>query len=179
MLVKLAKCYSLWCQTLYDCMDCSLSGFPDCSLLGSPVHGILQARILEWVAILFSRGSAQPEDWTQVSCIAGRFFTIYTWTVFISSKILHSQLPKSLSEMFPWLSMPSSKLLCLVNIHSWGPGSKDASSSNFPWSLRPHQVWPEAVMSPWFFSEWYFSLAIMDGSDHLIIFWPMFSLYWD
>ena len=39
------------------------------------VHGILQARILEWGAFPFSRGSSQPRDWTQVSCIAGRFFT--------------------------------------------------------------------------------------------------------
>ena len=39
------------------------------------VHGILQARILEWVAVSFSRGSSQPRDWTQVSHIAGRFFT--------------------------------------------------------------------------------------------------------
>ena len=39
------------------------------------VHGILQARILEWVAFPFSRGSLQLRDWTQVSCIAGRFFT--------------------------------------------------------------------------------------------------------
>ena len=39
------------------------------------VHGILQARILEWVAVPFSRGSFQPRDQTQVSCIAGRFFT--------------------------------------------------------------------------------------------------------
>ena len=39
------------------------------------VHGILQARILEWVAIPFSKGSSQPRDQTQVSCIAGRFFT--------------------------------------------------------------------------------------------------------
>ena len=42
---------------------------------GSSVHGILQERILEWVAIPFSRGSSQPRDQTQVSCIAGRFFT--------------------------------------------------------------------------------------------------------
>ena len=47
----------------------------DSSLPGSSVHGILQARILEWVAISFSRRSSQPKDWTQVSCIAGRFFT--------------------------------------------------------------------------------------------------------
>ena len=45
------------------------------SLPDSSVHGILQARILEWVAFLFSRGSSQPRDWTQVSCIAGGFVT--------------------------------------------------------------------------------------------------------
>ena len=39
------------------------------------VHGILQARILEWVAFPFSRASSQPRDRTQVSCITGRFFT--------------------------------------------------------------------------------------------------------
>ena len=50
----------------------------DCSLPGSYVHGILQARILEWVAILFSKGSSQPRDRTWVSCITGRFFTIWT-----------------------------------------------------------------------------------------------------
>ena len=43
--------------------------------LCDPVHGILQARILEWVAFPFSRGSSQPRDQTQVSCIACGFFT--------------------------------------------------------------------------------------------------------
>ena len=57
------------CPTLCDPMDCSLPG---------SVHGILQARILEWVAISFSRGSSQPRDWTQVSHIAGRCFTVRT-----------------------------------------------------------------------------------------------------
>ena len=47
------------------------------NLPDSSVHGILQARILEWVAILFSSGSSLPRDWTQVSCIAGRFFTYW------------------------------------------------------------------------------------------------------
>ena len=49
----------------------------DCSLSGSSVHGILQARLLEWVAILFSRGSSWPKDWTRVSHIAGRFFSVW------------------------------------------------------------------------------------------------------
>ena len=47
----------------------------DCSPPGSSVHGISQARILEWVAISFSRGSSQPRNQTQVSCMAGGFFT--------------------------------------------------------------------------------------------------------
>ena len=49
----------------------------DCSPLGSSVHGILQARILEWVAISFYRGSSWPRDWTWVLCIASGFLTIW------------------------------------------------------------------------------------------------------
>ena len=49
----------------------------DCSPPGSSIHGIHQARILEWVAISFSRGSSQPRDWTQVSHIAGRCFNLW------------------------------------------------------------------------------------------------------
>ena len=49
----------------------------DCSPPGSSVHGILQARILEWIAISFSRGSSQPRDRTQVSCSAGRCFILW------------------------------------------------------------------------------------------------------
>ena len=46
----------------------------DCNLLGFSVHGILQARILEWVAISFSRGSSRPRDRTPVSRMGGRHF---------------------------------------------------------------------------------------------------------
>ena len=49
----------------------------DCSPPGPSVHGIFPAGILEWVAISFSRRSFWPRDWTQVSCIIGRFFTIW------------------------------------------------------------------------------------------------------
>ena len=49
----------------------------DYSLPGSSVHGIFQARILEWVAMPFSRGSSQPRDQTRVSHIAGRLFTLW------------------------------------------------------------------------------------------------------
>ena len=49
----------------------------DCCLPGSSVHGILQARILEWVAISFSRGSSRPRDRTWVSRISGRRFNLW------------------------------------------------------------------------------------------------------
>ena len=62
------------CLTLCDPMGCSPPGFS--------VHGILQARILEWVAGLFTRGSSQPGDQTHVSlrfsALVGRFFTTST-----------------------------------------------------------------------------------------------------
>ena len=58
--------------------SCRLFGTPmDCSPPGSSVHGIRQARLLEWVAIPFSKGFSRPRDRTRVSCIAGRFFTVW------------------------------------------------------------------------------------------------------
>ena len=56
-----------FCLTLCDLMDCSLPG--------SSVHGILYGRILEWVAVHFSRRSSELRDQTCISCIAGGFFT--------------------------------------------------------------------------------------------------------
>ena len=57
------------CPILCDPMDCSLPG--------SSVHGIFQARVLEWVAISFARRSSRPRDRSQVSLIVGRHFTIW------------------------------------------------------------------------------------------------------
>ena len=65
-LIIVKVCIAQSCLTLCSPMDCSPPG--------SSVHGISQARILEWIAIPFSRVSSQPRDWTQVSCIAGSFF---------------------------------------------------------------------------------------------------------
>ena len=58
------------CANLCDPMDCSLADFS--------IRGIFQPRVLEWDAISFSRGSSRPGDQTQVSCIAGICFTLYT-----------------------------------------------------------------------------------------------------
>ena len=59
-----------WCKVAQLCL--TLCDPMDCSLPGSSIHGIFQARELEWVAISFSRRSSQPGDWTQVSHIVGR-----------------------------------------------------------------------------------------------------------
>ena len=57
------------CLSLFDPTDCNASG--------SSIHGILQARILEWGAIPFSKEYFQPRNWTWTSGIAGKFFTIW------------------------------------------------------------------------------------------------------
>ena len=75
------------CLILCDPMDCSLPG--------SSVHGILQARILEWAAMPSSRASSQPRDWTQVSCIAGRFFIVWATREALSIYRRHSLQPLS------------------------------------------------------------------------------------
>ena len=76
------------CLTLCDPVDCSPPG--------SSVHGILQTKILELAAIPFSRRASQPRDWTQISCIAGRFFTTWatrkaqnTWKIYADIVFWH------------------------------------------------------------------------------------------
>ena len=77
------------CPTLCDSMDCSLQS--------SSVHGTLQARVLEWVAISFSRGSSRPRDRIQVSRIAGRRFTIWATREGHKMKNILNNIQKSYS----------------------------------------------------------------------------------
>ena len=66
----------------------------DCSPPGSSVHGILQARVLEWVAIPFSRGSSWARDWTLASHIVGRPVTLWTtWEAQLSFLFAHNRTP--------------------------------------------------------------------------------------
>ena len=66
--------YIEWAEVAQPCP--ALCNPMDYSLPGSSVHGIFQARILEWGAISFSRRSSQPRDWIRVSCVVGRCFTV-------------------------------------------------------------------------------------------------------
>ena len=69
--MKLTLCACI--QLLQSCP--TLCKPVDCSPPGSAVHGILQARRLEWAAISFSRGSSQPRNQTHISCMQDGFFT--------------------------------------------------------------------------------------------------------
>ena len=98
-----------------------------CSLPGSSVHGILQARILEWVAIPFSRESSWSRDWTWVSHIAGRFFyhlslkrRPFTFTFFFRLRIFASIFIKD-------------TCVCVL-VAQWCPILWDAVAYNLPGS---------------------------------------------
>ena len=91
----------------------------DCSL---PVLGIFQARILEWVAISFCRGSSQPRNWTWASCIAGRFF----YRLISELKVTLKALQVSRHLAFPpqsqhWWPEPLSNLISVTGTLHW-PG---------------------------------------------------------
>ena len=104
--------------SLYITCVCVLSGSVcptlcdpvDCSPLGSSVHRIFQARILEWVAISYSKGSFWPRDWTQSlasPASTGRFFTTRaTWAAYIVLSCVHRQYwwPKSIRANFSVLA---------------------------------------------------------------------------
>ena len=99
------------CPTFCDPMDCSPPSFS--------VHGILQARMLEWVASPFSRGSSWPRDRIQVSHIVGGFFTIWTM-LFLQFPIHHKPGPQCCSttnnhmrENFKWASALLKQVTCL------------------------------------------------------------------
>ena len=89
----------------------------DCSLPGSTFHGILQARVLEWVAISFSRGSSRPRDRTLISCIPGRRFNL--WATREAHVIkLCSFYRQSISKSGNWITCPQfvNPIICILSI---------------------------------------------------------------
>ena len=101
------------CPTLWDLMDCSQPG--------SSLHGILQARILEWVIIHFSRGSSKPRSRTGVSCKAGGFFT--TWATREFGEMSQIQMATCSMITFIWTvqaSIGGSRDRSLAVAGDWG-----------------------------------------------------------
>ena len=82
----------------------------DCSPPDSSVHGIYQARVLEWVAISFSRRSSWPRDWTWVSRVAGRHFTLWATREALPKKSLsHKTKTKVIATTTSWLEVLGKK----------------------------------------------------------------------
>ena len=117
------------CLTLRDFMNYKLPG--------SSVHGILQARILEWVAIPFSRGSSWSRDQTWVSCIAGRFLTVRA-----TREALSSVYFSSVAQTCPTLCDPMNHSTPGLPVHHQIPEFTqthvhrvcDAIQPSHPWS---------------------------------------------
>ena len=133
----------------------------NCSLPGSSVHGILQARVLEWVAMPFSRGSSRPRGQTRTFYIslasAGRFFPTST----IWEALLHG-VGGLKEQVCMWWGCPSpsvSKIQCFC----WVPKGKNGFCTNLNWkvpsygvpktSLVEAQLWHQECLFFSFFSE--------------------------
>ena len=113
------------CPTLCDSKDCSLPG--------SSVHGILQAWLLAWGAIPFSRRSSWPRDWTQVVRTAGGFFTIWA---------TRDTLCMTLTKCTPW---PEDRNV--VAIIALGLGVCSLLSCCTPGNTEPSLVFPAQSVS--------------------------------
>ena len=92
-----------------------------CNPPGSSVHGILKARILEWVVISFSRRSSQPRNWTQVSRIAGRFFTSKATREALTFKHMPEKLNFSWWELGGFLGIIYSQSITLQMMRKLTP----------------------------------------------------------
>jgi len=124
-----------------DAKSCSTLVTPmDCSLPGSSVHGILQAKILEWVAISSSRESSQPRDWTCISCVSciGRWI-LYCWaTREVPLLNIRRRKKKSLQETH-------TSDICKKTFHGWRRGWRMLGSQR-EWAWKGE---PEATARLW------------------------------
>ena len=175
------------CPTLCDPMDCSQPG--------SSVNGILQKRILEWVAIPFFRGSYWPQDWTQVSCSLTlqedsslteppKKPKIGCWANQLG-KILEKLCkwcgPKVKNNCFPCFSAiaweAGADIICISKSLALGQKGKNLYSN---WSLSLHHrftmsllnslLYVEWFFSPWFLSYHFFTFYNKDLCQHVLIF---------
>ena len=101
-----------------------------CESMNYTVHGILQARILEWRTFPFSRGSSQPRDWTQVSHTAGRFFT--SWAKGKNESKTEPDLNKI--EKTKWIEANSSNKVKTVHVRRFN--SYEAGRKSSWWKIK-------------------------------------------
>ena len=134
------------CLTLCDPMDCSLPG--------SSIHEILQARILECIAISLSRGSSQPRDLTQVSHTAGRSFNLWATREAARSKCL----------LISWLQSPSAVVLKPPKIKSDTVSTVSPSIAMKWWDQMPWSPFSEC----WTLSQLFHSPLSLSSRGFLV-----------
>ena len=125
------KCYFYWCLYLLLCcvLSCAWLWDPtDCSPPGSSVQGILQARILEWVAMPSSRGYFPLKDQTHVSCISciGRLYHCATWgspLIYYYVSVKKKKIEMITEKNWILVFLTQRPLYCVLNV------SSDASTS--------------------------------------------------
>ena len=145
------------CSTLWDSMDYT-------------VHGILQARILEWAALPFSRGSSWPRNWTQVSCIADGFFT--NWAI------------REAHVSRRWLQ----KKVWGTELHFKGKGNKsDLQVAVYEWTNKIRDTesdkkfcgkWtPRKVFCIWYKFSWDIEQPLVTDCKFLYLLSDLFYIY--
>ena len=126
-----------WVVLVLVAQSCPLLCDPmDCSPPGSCVHGILQARMLEWVAIPSSRGSSWPRDQTWLSCIADRSFTIWALTI---------RDPGNLGFYYQELN----HIINSLPTHLFLPRIKISWRWNWEWGLPKASLYPQEWQDRW------------------------------
>ena len=125
-----------------------------CCSPGSSVHGILQARILEWVAIPFSGSSNWSRDQTWVSRITGRFFTIWAmrehplWKSQVRDYLLQESPGPLVLQPGQWRMLSVLPVLPLV-LYWHRKENESVSHSVMSDALWPHGLWPSRLLCPW------------------------------
>ena len=144
----------------------------DCSPPGSFVHGILQARILEWVAISSSRGSSQPKDRTWVSYIAGEFFTHWGGSPFFFFFLLDIYLN----------SQDYSPAHLIRDRVAWIHGRQDLrvlQDANWQRKWLPDHPWVGKPKLYSFLAFWILEQLFIMSTGELLLFWWVVSCVFD
>ena len=124
---------SLLLLLFYVCVCKSVSCVQLCDSMDYTVHRILQVKSLEWVAFPFSRGSLQLRDWTQVSCIAGRFFTNWATRVWF---YIFKHIKKQVRQIIMLILLSKFKYLYILNDCSEGLLRRGRTKLNDLFSIR-------------------------------------------
>ena len=127
----------------------------DCSLRGSSVHGIFQARIVKCGAISFFRGCSWPRDWTPVSCIAGGFFTIWATREGGANQVGTLQLDGGIEIVTETPASCSGLQIMPFQLFSWVSSAQRSGGKTFISPRQPDRIKVLSLQCEWLKICWY------------------------